>query len=264
MKRVFSLMFLSAAFMFSMGCQQTPPPSNPAPAPKASAPAAPSPSASASTEASPGASGGPSGSPGANASGAPGAVKMSETTHPESGLSWDMPDDWKKDAKSKDVLVLSTPDGGTALIFSVIPTEKVKEYSDNLDKELGKSLTKMKEDPSTKKEEDVNGIHQVMESGSAELQGKPTEWTVWFAVGKEGKTVVMFGFGNLKSNAPTLDAIRKSIKQGKATAASSDETKKGGEEAKKGGDDTKKGGEEAKKGGDDAKKGGDDSSDDKE
>lgn len=236
MKRTFVLTCLSAAFLFNVGCQSTPtpPPASPA-APKAPASAAPaSPAAAAPASAAP--AGTSSGAPAA----AGAAEKLATKNDPSWGMAVDVPDAWKQN-NEKGTLTVEKQDGSAVIVVTAIPTDKAKEYTDNIGKGLEKSMSDIKEDKSAEKMETVNGLKQMVARGTGLFNSthKTIEWSLWLIDGGQGKSLTVLGMGDIKGNEATYEGVRKSIKS--AGGSGDDAAKKGGDDVKKGADDLKKG-----------------------
>lgn len=148
---------------------------------------------------------------------------MTPVRHPGTGLSFDVPDDWKQEPKSEDTMVVTSPDGNAALVIFVVPTSAAGKVGDEVDKQLSSVMIDIKMDNRSASTETINGLALFTETGSARLKqdNKPVDLAVWMVKGSGDKSLMVIGMGDLKGNDDTLSAIRKSIHQGKPGNASS-------------------------------------------
>lgn len=196
---------LSAAFLFTSGCTQTPPESprpvqepTPATAPTG---AHPGPAASTpSPEASDSAMSGP-------------AASLVRKYQDESALEFTLPGGLDVEVTTDDDLMLS---GGTPDLVAVIKTGDDREALfrqtvDDMRKAGGDSFKANKP-----RDHAAKGVHGKMQGGRMVLAGKPVNWTVWvFDAGKKPLRVAMYG-PDLERNARAralIDSIRSAVPQ---------------------------------------------------
>ena len=119
-----------------------------------------------------------------------GPVSQEVFTHKEAGVQFELPKGWKA-VPDGEVITVSTADDSLQMVFWVPDEETFDATVKALDKELGKTMTKIK--TTDKGTTDThNGMPHFSSGGTGEVAGTTIEWNVDVLKGK--KVVIILTF----------------------------------------------------------------------
>lgn len=146
---------------------------------------------------------------------AAGALSAKKYPHPESGVSVDIPNNWKVSGDANS-LNAETKDGEAALFFQVMGADNVDAALAALDGELAKVVQDLKHGEG--KNVKMNGMQGKSVEGTGTVSGKPVEVGVIVLKTPKDKVLLVFGIVSkaaVKKHQRALTGILKSIKKSK-------------------------------------------------
>ena len=131
-------------------------------------------------------------------------------THVQTGLKFDIPDDWEYSQEGDGFQAVS-PDESVILFFYVGKTADVADILDNIALELDGII----EDPEISEdifEEEVNGLTQVYVEGTGYYQGEIVDWDLTMVFGGT-RSMSIIGLGNIDDMQSVITDIYASVRR---------------------------------------------------
>lgn len=111
-------------------------------------------------------------------------------THGEGGIQFEVPAGWKAEPNGEQ-MTLSTQDSSLSVVLWVPAEDNFEQAVDELDKELGKTISNVK--PSGEaKETTVGGMPTFSQSGTGVVEGSQIQWAVDIIKAKKPVIVLTF------------------------------------------------------------------------
>jgi predicted Zn-dependent protease len=131
-------------------------------------------------------------------------------THNETGLKFQIPDDWTFDQEG-DAFMATSSDESVFLYFYVGHFEDVSDLLDNITDELD-SLFDYAEIGEDAVEEEINGLLQIYVEGTGEIDGEAVDFDLTIVIGGS-KPMLIVALGDVENNQETLDDIYVSVQR---------------------------------------------------
>jgi len=130
-------------------------------------------------------------------------------THNETGLKFDIPDDWSFE-EDDDAFIATSYDESVFLYFYVGHSADVSDLLDNISNELD-SIFDYTEIGENAVEEEINGLIQIYVEGTGEIDGDAIDFDLTIVIGGS-KPMLIVALGDIENNQETLDEIYVSIR----------------------------------------------------
>ena len=141
------------------------------------------------------------------------AQDATETYHHQAGgIQFSAPKSWKA-TPDGDVLTISTPDDSLAIVFWVAEEEGFEEAANALDKELSKTIKKLKS-KGKPEEGTLNGMPAYLDGGTGEVGGTTIQWSVFLIKAKKPVIILSFAApGVWDKYSDDYERVVKSVKK---------------------------------------------------
>lgn len=131
-------------------------------------------------------------------------------THIQSGLKFDIPDDWEY-SYDEDHFEAVSPDESVVLLFYVGKTDEVADLLDNISLELS-GLIENPEINDNIFEAEVNGLSQVFIEGTGEYRGEIVDWDLTMVYGGKNSMSII-ALGNIEDWESEITDIYASVQR---------------------------------------------------
>ncbi len=131
-------------------------------------------------------------------------------THVQTGLKFDIPDDWEY-SQEEDHIKTTSPDESITLLFNVGKTDEVAELFDNIIQELS-GIIENPEINGNVFEEEMDDLTVVYIEGTGEYGGRIGDWALIMVFGGK-KSMSIIALGNIEDMQSEITDIYTSLRK---------------------------------------------------